>query len=266
MQPAMIENLFGEALGGPMAAFLQVLMIDLVLAGDNAVAVGLAAAGLPHEQRKKVILYGLAAAVGLRIFFALITVQLLQVGGVLIVAGGLLLLYVCWRMWRDLRAGHGMEDAQAHAGLEDATGVDVDSSGAVGDGAALAGQPRKTFKQAFLTIFIADVSMSLDNVLAVAGAAREHPTVLVIGLVLSIALMGVAATYIAKLLHRFPIIGYIGLVIVLFVAGRMIFEGYRDLVVDSGRTEAHNAFMPGFLDISPEEQEHLRNGSGGAEH
>ena len=266
MQPAMIENLFGEALGGPIAAFLQVLMIDLVLAGDNAVAVGLAAAGLPHEQRKKVILYGLAAAVALRILFALITVQLLQVGGVLIVAGGLLLLYVCWRMWRDLRAGHESEDARAQAGLEDATGIDVDSSGAVRDGNALEGHPRKTFKQAFLTIFIADVSMSLDNVLAVAGAAREHPTVLVIGLVLSIALMGVAATYIAKLLHRYPIIGYIGLIIVLLVAGRMIFEGYRDVVVDSGRTEAHNAFMPGFLDISPEEQEHLRNDSGGAEH
>lgn len=128
-------------------------------------------------------------------------------------------------------------------------------------GAALA-RPAKTFKQAFLTIFIADVSMSLDNVLAVAGAAREHPTVLVIGLVLSIALMGVAATYIAKLLHRFPIIGYIGLFIVLLVAGRMIFEGYRDVVVDSGRTEAHNAAMPGLLDISPEEAGHLRNEPG----
>ena len=265
MQPAMIENLFGEALGGPMAAFLQVLMIDLVLAGDNAVAVGLAAAGLPQEQRRKVILYGLGAAVALRIMFALITVQLLQVGGVLIVAGGLLLLYVCWRMWRDLRAGHESDEARAEAGLEDATGIDVNNSGSI-DGAALNGQPRKTFKQAFLTIFIADVSMSLDNVLAVAGAAREHPTVLVIGLVLSIALMGVAATYIAKLLHRFPIICYIGLIIVLFVAGRMIFEGYRDVVVDSGRTEAHNALMPGLLDISPEEQEHHRNGSGEEEH
>ncbi|MBW3560209.1 MAG: TerC family protein [Proteobacteria bacterium] len=248
MQPAMIENLFGEAFAGPLAAFLQVLMIDLVLAGDNAVAVGLAAAGLPHDQRRKVILYGLGAAVALRIFFALITVQLLQVGGVLIVAGGLLLLYVCWRMWRDLRAGHGHgeDEAQAEAGLEGTAKV----------------KPAKTFGQAFLTIFIADVSMSLDNVLAVAGAAREHPTVLVIGLVLSIALMGVAATWLARLLHRFPIIGYIGLFIVLFVAGRMIFEGYRDVVVDSGRTEAHNAAMPGLLDISPEEADHLRNGSG----
>lgn len=265
MQPAMIENLFGEALGGPFGAFLQVLMIDLVLAGDNAVAVGLAAAGLPQEQRRKVILYGLGAAVALRILFALITVQLLQVGGILIVAGGLLLLYVCWRMWRDLRAGHEQAQAQGEGALEDATRIDVDSSGVVrGSAAALA--PAKTFRQAFLTIFIADVSMSLDNVLAVAGAAKDHPTVLIIGLLLSIVLMGVAATWIARLLHRFPIIGWIGLIIVLFVAGRMIWEGYRDVVVDSGRTEAHNTIMPGLLDISPEEEAHLRGAVDEADH
>jgi YjbE family integral membrane protein len=258
----MIENLFGGEMGGQLAAFLQVLMIDLVLAGDNAVAVGLAAAGLPHDQRRKVIIYGLAAAVGLRIAFALITVQLLQIGGILIVAGGLLLLYVCWRMWRDLRAGHEEAQAQGEGALEEVMGVDVDSSGAV-RGSAAARAPVKTFKQAFLTIFIADVSMSLDNVLAVAGAARDHPTILVIGLLLSIVLMGVAATYIAKLLHRFPIIGYIGLIIVLFVAGRMIYEGYRDVVVDSGRTEAHNAVVPGFLRISPEEAAHLSDDAQG---
>jgi YjbE family integral membrane protein len=260
----MIENLFGGDFGGQASAFIQVLMIDLVLAGDNAVAVGLAAAGLPQDQRRKVILWGLGAAVVLRIAFALVTVQLLQVGGLLIVAGGLLLLYVCWRMWRDLRSGHAEDDAQAKASLEDATGIDVDGSGSIG-GAARA-RPAKTFKQAFLTIFIADVSMSLDNVLAVAGAAKDHPTVLIIGLVLSIALMGIAATYIAKLLHRFPIIGYIGLVIVLFVAGRMIFEGYRDVVVDTGRTEAHNTVVPGFLDISPEEEAHLSGAEDEADH
>jgi YjbE family integral membrane protein len=139
--------------------------------------------------------------VALRILFALVTVQLLQIGGILIVAGGLLLLYVCWRMWRDLRAGHShLEDeAQAEAGFDGTAAI----------------KPAKTFKQAFFTIFIADVSMSLDNVLAVAGAAKDHPTVLIIGLLLSIILMGVAATWIAKLLHRFPIIGYIGLIIVL---------------------------------------------------
>jgi len=248
----MIENLFGGDLGGQVSAFIQVLMIDLVLAGDNAVAVGLAAAGLPQEQRKRVILYGLAAAVALRILFALITVQLLQIGGILIVAGGLLLLYVCWRMWRDLRAGHGpgVDEAEGEAGLIGTAPI----------------KPAKTFKQAFLTIFIADVSMSLDNVLAVAGAAKDHPTILIIGLLLSIVLMGVAATWIAKLLHRFPIIGYIGLIIVLFVAGRMIWEGYRDVVVDSGRTEAHNAALPTFLDISPAEQAHLSGAEDAADH
>ena len=248
----MIENLFGGELGGQVSAFLQVMMIDLVLAGDNAVAVGLAAAGLPHEQRRKVILYGLAAAVALRIIFALITVQLLQIGGVLIVAGGLLLLYVCWRMWNDLRAGHGpgIDEGEGEAGLMGTAKI----------------KPAKTFKQAFLTIFIADVSMSLDNVLAVAGAAKDHPTILIIGLLLSIVLMGVAATWIARLLHRFPIIGYIGLVIVLFVAGRMIWEGYRDVVVDTGRTEAHNAALPEFMDISPEEQAHLSGATDEADH
>lgn len=253
----MFETFFAGDLGAQLIDLFEVLMIDLVLAGDNAVAVGLAAAGLPAEQRRKVVLYGLGAAVGLRIAFALITVQLLQVGGILILGGGLLLLYVCWRMWKDLRSGHEEESARAEAGLEDATGVDVDGSASIGGAAAVIGG-RKTFRQAFLQVFLADVSMSLDNVLAVAGAAREHPHILLIGLLVSIALMGVAATYIAKLLHRFPIIGYIGLVIVLFVAGRMIWEGYRDLVVDSGRLEAHNAAVPGFLDIGEKEAAHLR--------
>ena len=253
----MLENLFGGELGSQLSAFLQVLMIDLVLAGDNAVAVGLAAAGLPHEQRKKVILYGLGAAVALRIGFALITVQLLQVVG-LLVAGGLLLLWVCWRMWHDLKAGHHEEDAAAKASLEDATGIDVDSSGAIGGGAAAAAMPRKTFKQAFLTIFIADVSMSLDNVLAVAGAARDHPGIMVFGLVLSIALMGIAATWIAKLLHRYPWIGYLGLAIVFFVAVRMIWEGHRQVAVDLNQVPAYNQTVPDFMDISPKEALHLR--------
>ena len=253
----MLENLLGGDLGSQVSAFLQVLMIDLVLAGDNAVAVGLAASGLPQEQRKKVILYGLAAAVALRIGFALITVQLLQVVG-LLVAGGILLLWVCWRMWRDLHQGHEAEDAAAKASLEDATGVDVDSSGHGGGAVAAAGMPRKTFKQAFFTIFLADVSMSLDNVLAVAGAARDHPSILVFGLILSIILMGVAATWIAKLLHRFPWIGYVGLIIVLFVAVRMIWEGHRDVVVDLNRTAAYNQMVPDFIDITPKEAAHLQ--------
>ena len=253
----MLENLLGSDLAGPLSAFVQVLMIDLVLAGDNAVAVGLAASGLPQDQRRKVIFYGLVAAVALRIGFALITVQLLQVVG-LLVAGGVLLLWVCWRMWRDLHHGHEEEDAAAKASLEDATGVDVNTSPGMGGAAAAGAMPHKTFKQAFFTIFLADVSMSLDNVLAVAGAAREHPSILVFGLLLSIALMGVAATYIAKLLHKYPWIGYLGLLIVFFVAVRMIWEGHRDVVVDLGQTAAYNQTVPDFIDISPEEVAHMQ--------
>lgn len=248
----MFEGLNGD-LAGPLSAFFQVLMIDLVLAGDNAVAVGLAAAGLPADQRRKVIFYGLGAAVALRILFALITVQLLQIGGILIIGGGLLLLWVCWRMWRDLKEGHEEEEARAEASLEDATGIDVNWSP---DAGGAVGAPRKTFKQAFFTIFMADVSMSLDNVLAVAGAAKDHPYILVFGLVLSIILMGVAATWIAKLLHKHKWIGYLGLVIVLFVAVRMIWEGHRDMVVDGGHTAAYNEMVPDFMDISPEEAAH----------
>ncbi|HYG25851.1 MAG TPA: YjbE family putative metal transport protein [Caulobacteraceae bacterium] len=248
----MFEELLSP---GAISALVQVLMIDLVLAGDNAVAVGLAAAGLPTDQRKKVIFYGLAAAVALRILFALITVQLLQIGGILIIGGGLLLLWVCWRMWRDLKEGHEEDEARAEASLEEATGIDVNSSGSI-DSAAAAGAPRKTFKQAFLTIFMADVSMSLDNVLAVAGAAKDHPYILVFGLVLSIILMGVAATWIAKLLHKHKWIGYVGLVIVLLVAVRMIWEGHRDMVVDNNQVAAYNQMVPDFIDISPEEVDH----------
>lgn len=256
----MFEGLSGD-LASQLSAFFQVLMIDLVLAGDNAVAVGLAAAGLPADQRRRVIFYGLAAAVALRIAFALITVQLLQIGGILIIGGGLLLLWVCWRMWRDLREGHEEFDAHAHASLEDATGIDVDSSPSAGGGV---GAPRKTFRQAFFTIFMADVSMSLDNVLAVAGASKEHPWIMVFGLLLSIVLMGVAATWIAKLLHKHKWIGYLGLIIVLFVAVRMIWEGHRDLVVDQGHTAAYNQVVPDFIDISPHEAAHLSGKSDGS--
>lgn len=242
-----------ELSGGALSAFLQVLMIDLVLAGDNAVAVGLAAAGLPADQRRKVILWGLGAAVVMRIAFALITVQLLAVVGLLL-AGGFLLLWVCWKMWRELSHKDDPAEAAAEAGLEDATGIDVDSSDSIG--AAAAPVPRKTFREAFLQIFIADLSMSLDNVLAVAGAAREHPGILVFGLLLSIALMGLAATWIAKLLHKHRWIGFVGLFIVLFVAGRMIWEGHRDIVVDLKQVEAYNAAVPDWLDIKPDEVAH----------
>ncbi|WP_334165222.1 TerC family protein [Phenylobacterium sp.] len=238
----MFEELFSP---GALSALLQVLMIDLVLAGDNAVAVGLAAGALPPAQRRKAILYGLIAAVVLRIGFALITTQLLGIVGLLF-AGGLLLLWVCWKMWRELRHQAEPEEAAAEAVLDaDPT---TEPSGAV-----TKRQP-KSFRDAFIQILIADVSMSLDNVLAVAGAAREHPGILVFGLLLSIALMGVAASWIARLLHKYRWIGYVGLIIVLYVALHMMWEGHRTAVVDLNQTPAYNAFMPDMLDIGPEEE------------
>jgi len=182
----MIEFFTAEA----MTALLQVIMIDLVLAGDNAIVIGLAAAGLPKEQRSKAILIGIVAATILRIGFASITVQLLQIIGLLL-AGGVLLLWVCWKMWRELRAGPEHD-------------LDAIENGLNADGTA--NGPRKTLSQAIWQITVADVSMSLDNVLAVAGAAREHPTILIFGLVLSIALMGVAASFILLLImtHLLP--------------------------------------------------------------
>jgi YjbE family integral membrane protein len=205
--------------GQALAALGQVIVIDLVLAGDNAIVIGLAAAGLAPEQRRKAILIGIAAATVMRIVFAAITVQLLAIIGLLL-AGGILLLWVCWKMWRELRTSH----ADAHAGEEALAGHDLDNNGAVADG-----MPRKTLMQASIQILIADVTMSLDNVLAVAGASREHPWVLVLGLGLSIALMGVAAAFIAKLLGKHRWIAYIGLAIILYVAGDMIWRGVEEV-------------------------------------
>jgi len=211
----MSEFLTAEVL----TTLLQVIMIDLVLAGDNAIIIGLAAAGLPKEQRSKAILLGIIAATVLRIFFAGITTQLLAIVGLLL-AGGLLLLWVCWKMWRELRT----PQHEAHAGQEALADADLDASGGVADSA-----PRKTLRQAAVQIIIADVSMSLDNVLAVAGAAREHPWVLVFGLALSIALMGLAASYIAGLLHRHRWIAYVGLAVILYVALEMIYRGVLEV-------------------------------------
>lgn len=225
-------------LQGPLTALLQVLMIDLVLAGDNAVAVGLAAGGLPPKDRKKVILYGLGAAVVLRISFALITTWLLGVIGLLL-AGGFLLLWVCWKMWREMReqAAH----ADAMAAIDDDPNTEPSA------------RPAKSFKAAFIQVLIADVSMSLDNVLAVAGAAREHPGILIFGLLLSIVLMGVAASAIANLLHKHRWIGFVGLAIVLYVALHMIWQGHRSVVMDLNQTAAYNAAAPAPLDIQPDE-------------
>ena len=228
----MLDPIFSGQVAATSSALLQVLMIDLVLAGDNAVAVGLAAGGLPERDRRKVIACGLAAAVILRIAFALATTWLLGLTGLLL-AGGLLLLWVCWKMWRELRA------QAAH----DALDTEDEPTTSV-----------KTFRQAFLQILIADVSMSLDNVLAVAGAAREHPVVLAFGLMLSILLMGLAAGFIAGALQKFRWIGYAGLAIVVYVALHMIWEGHRNVVVDLDRTRAYNAIAPTFAAITPAQQ------------
>jgi YjbE family integral membrane protein len=186
-----------------------VIMIDLVLAGDNAVVIGLAAAGLPPAQRSKAILVGIIAATLLRLAFAAVAIELLAIAGLLL-AGGILLLWVCWKMWRELR-GPGAEDTEA-ALTKQETRV-----------------PRKTFAQAAWQIVLADVSMSLDNVLAVAGAARDHPYALIFGLGLSIVLMGVAATFIARLLNRHRWIAYVGLAIILYVALEMMWRGYWEI-------------------------------------
>ena len=214
----MLEFLQSMMTGDALWALGQVIMIDLVLAGDNAVVIGLAASGLPKDQRNKAIFVGIIAATVLRIGFASITTQLLQVLG-LILVGGILLLWVSWKMWRELRDGHGEEQ-----GVEAVTGQDINADGTIG-----APVGRKTFRQAAWQIIIADVSMSLDNVLAVAGAAREHPGVLVIGLVLSIALMGLAASFIARLLQKHRWIAYVGLAIILYVALDMIYRGILEL-------------------------------------
>jgi YjbE family integral membrane protein len=204
-----------------LVALMQVIGIDLVLAGDNAIVIGLAAAGLPKELRAKAILVGIIAATVMRIGFALITTQLLAIVGLLL-AGGLLLLWVCWKMWLELRAGAHAHDNEA---LEALGEQDLD-----GDGKVASGAPKKTFAQAAWQIVIADVSMSLDNVLAVAGAAKDHPTVMVIGLVLSIALMGFAASFIARLLNKHRWIAYVGLAIILYVALKMMWDGWQEIM------------------------------------
>lgn len=255
-----MEFFSSPELASQLAALGQVLMIDLVLAGDNAVAVGLAAAALAPEQRKKAILIGLAAAVVLRIGFALITVQLLAIIGLLL-AGGVLLLWVCWKMWRELREQATHDQAEAEAELE--TALSAHHGG--GPAPEALGLRRKSFGAALLQIMIADVTMSLDNVLAVAGAAHEHPWIMVFGLVLSIGLMGVAATFIAKLLTRHRWIGYVGLVIVLYVALHMIWDGARSVIVRTDRMEEFNAAAPAFLDISEEEKAKFLKGVRGEE-
>jgi YjbE family integral membrane protein len=195
-------------------AFISVVLIDIVLAGDNAVVVGTAAAGLPARQQRQVIVLGAGLALVARIVFALMAVQLLAIIGLLL-AGGILLLWVAWKMWREIRA------ARHHA----------DASGEEG---AAANPGSKTFRSAVVQVALADISMSLDNVLAVAGAARDHPYIMIFGLVLSIALMAVAAGFIARFIDKHPWLAYVGLVIILFVALRMIWEGAHEVMEATG--------------------------------
>ncbi len=206
-----------------LTALASVIGIDLVLAGDNAIVIGMAAAGLPKAQRTRAILVGIVAATVLRIGFALAATQLLAITG-LGLAGGILLLWVCWKMWRELRSHHAETEA-----AEVLTQADLNTDGAVGGPVT-----GKTFSQAAWQIVVADVSMSLDNVLAVAGAAKEHPGVLIFGLGLSIALMGLAAGFIARLLNQHRWIAYVGFLIILYVALHMIWEGFFEVAPAMG--------------------------------
>jgi YjbE family integral membrane protein len=196
-----------DGLLSQLYAFASVVMIDLVLAGDNAVVVGMAASGLPREQQRRVIMIGIMLAMLCRIAFAVVAVQLLAIIGLLL-AGGLLLLWVAWKMWRELHPPAAVRQETA-------------------EGNPL---PRaKTQATAIWQITLADVSMSLDNVLAVAGAARDHMAMLVFGLVLSVALMGAAATFVARILERYRWLNYIGLAIITLVALTMIWEGAGEI-------------------------------------
>jgi len=193
-----------------LAVLAQVILIDLTMAGDNVVIIGTLTSGLPARDRRKVILLGVAMAVVFLIGFALIATQLLQITGLLL-AGGLLLLWVAYNMYRELRP------------VKEVTADDPATRAVEGPAAS------KTFLRAAVQITIADLSMSLDNVLAVAAAARDHPAVLFVGLVLSVTLMGVAASFVAKLIHRWPLLAWVGLLMILYVALKMIWEGWHDV-------------------------------------
>ena len=212
----------------------QVLFIDIVLAGDNAIVVGMAAAGLPADQRRKAIIWGIAAAAVMRIGFAAVTTQLLAIVG-LTLAGGVLLLWVCWKMFRELREQRGHDASMPANGPEG----EVEAERAPGQ--------RKTLPQAVLQILVADVSMSLDNVLAVAGAAKDHVWVLLVGLAISVVLMGVAATLIAKLLNRHRWIAWVGLLVILYVALEMIVEGTSQVTREVPGAYAYLLLPLGYL-------------------
>ena len=203
-----------------LSALLQVIVVDLVLAGDNAIVVGMAAAGLPAKDRTRVIAIGIVAATLMRVAFAAVTVQLLQIVGLLL-AGGLVLLWVAWKLWREIGAQRESERAAA----PEPGGGEATASGHA---------PPKRMRDAIVQIVIADVSMSLDNVLAVAGIARDHTWVLVVGLALSVAFMGLAAAWIARQLEHRPWIAYVGLAVIFYVAMAMIVEGAQEVANVAG--------------------------------
>lgn len=207
---ADVGNLFAGN-GSAWFAFGQVLLIDIVLAGDNAIVIGALAAGLPADQRRKVIFIGIIAALVLRIAFALVVTQLLQIIG-LVFAGGVLLFWVAWKMYREIGQGFGQNDGSPEVDGDESSGM----------------RPAKSFAGAAWSVALADVSMSLDNVLGVAGAARDHPGILMIGLVFAVGLMGVAANIIAKYIERYRWIAWVGLLVILYVAGSMIYTGITD--------------------------------------
>lgn len=217
MWAAIVRDFSNITDPGAFAAFLQVLAIDLVLAGDNAIVVGALAAGLPAAQRRKVIIIGIVAALVLRIAFALVVTQLMAIVG-LIFIGGLLLVWVAWKMWRDLRDHSGDSPGSPEIEGDEGSGL----------------RPAKSFIGAAWAVAVADVSMSLDNVLAVAGAAREHPGILIVGLIFAVALMGIAANIIAKYIERYRWIAYIGLAVIVYVAVKMIYDGWIDPRVGIG--------------------------------
>jgi YjbE family integral membrane protein len=208
-------------LGSPsaLAAFFQVLMIDIVLAGDNAIVVGALAAGLPADQRRKVIMIGVIAALVLRVIFALMVTWLLGLIG-LVFAGGILLLWVAWKMYRDI---HHNEAVESPGSPE----IEGDEDSGI--------RAAKSFWGAAWAVALADVSMSLDNVLAVAGASKDHPGIMIVGLIFAVALMGVAANIIAKYIERYKWIAWVGLIVIVYVAFKMIYDGWVDPQLGVGR-------------------------------
>ena len=216
---AIVKDFANIGTPSAMTAFLQVLMIDIVLAGDNAIVVGALAAGLPADQRKKVIAIGVIAALVLRVIFALMVTWLMGIVG-LVFAGGVLLLWVAWKMYRDLGADHASDSP----GSPEITG---DENTGI--------KSAKSYAAAAWAVAVADVSMSLDNVLAVAGAAKDHPGIMIVGLIFAVALMGIAANVIAQYIERYKWIGWVGMAVIVYVAGKMIYDGWVDPQLGVGR-------------------------------